>query len=35
MTTEEFEMCKGGYECAICLEGKGARGQMNCCYDTE
>ena len=23
MTTEEFEMCEGGYECAICLEGEG------------
>ena len=23
MTTEEFESCEGGYECAICLEGEG------------
>ena len=23
MTTEEFETCEGGYECAICLEGEG------------
>ena len=23
MTTEEFELCDGGYECAICLEGEG------------
>ena len=23
MTSEEFEICEGGYECAICLEGEG------------
>ena len=27
MTTEEFEMCEGGYECAICLEGERAGKQ--------
>ena len=30
MTTEEFEMCEGGYECAICLDGNAEYAVVPC-----